>query len=156
MPSLAVSIPDKAVVLPPRVRFSHAGGQLIIQKISRRVRKFKTSKATRQKISAASKKFKVPLLTGLSLAPAVLLSVQDAMLHPTLLAKVLAFTRTMLSFYTGMFFGLDGKTFRFEPARLAIGWGPIVAVGTFKAIAKGRLMAINRALSRAQIPVSTG
>ena len=154
--SLAVSIPKSAIVLPPNVRVQSAGGTLILQKVKRRTKRFKMSKAQRQKISAASRKFKVPILTAISVAPAVLLSAQDTMVHPKLMTKLMAFTRSMLSYYTGIFVNLDGTNARFMPERLLVGWGPIVAVGTIKAVAKGRVMAINRALSRAQIPANLG
>ena len=143
------------MVLPSNVRVSQVGTQLILQKVKRSRKRFKMSKKQRAKISAASRKLKVPILTSLSVAPAVLLSAQTAMiLRQGLLDRVLEFSLQMISYYTGAL--IQGNNVTFQPSRLAVGWGPIVAVGAVKTLAKGRVMAINRALSRAQIPANLG
>jgi hypothetical protein len=154
--SLTTNIPKSAIVLPSNVRVSQVGTQLVLQKVKRSRKRFKMSKTQRQKISAASKKFKVPILTGISVAPAVLLSASQAMAETGLNRQAMRFVQQLLSYYTGMLFRFEGGAPIFEPARLAIGWGPIVAVGAVKTLAKGRVMAINRALSRAQIPANLG
>lgn len=156
MSSLAISIPSDAIVLPPNVKFQTAGKQLILQKVKRRTRRFKMSKAQRNKISLASKKFKWPILTTVAVAPAVLLSASQAMSETGLDRQAMRFVQQLLSYYTGMLFRFEGGRPIFEPARLAIGWGPIIAVGVGKTVAKGRIMAINRALSRANIPANLG
>jgi hypothetical protein len=154
--SLVTNIPKTAIVLPSNVRVQSAGGTLILQKIKRRTKKFKMSKAQRQKISTAARKFKWPLLTSFAVGPAVLVSAKSAMARGPLIDKLDTFVKEMISYYTGVRIFDSGSGFIFEANRLAIGWGPIFAVGAVKLVAKGRIMAINRALSRAQIPANLG
>lgn len=153
MSSLAINVPSGTTVLPSNVKFQGSGKDLVIQKVKRRTKKFKMSKAQRNKISAAARKFKVPILTAVSVAPAVLMSAQTALVQPTPMAKFSDFARNMISFYTGIWINRLGQV-TFQPQRLLVGWAPIVAVGAVKALARGRVMAINRALSRAQIPAN--
>ena len=154
--SLSTNIPKNTMVLPSNVRVSQVGTQLILQKVKRSRKKFKMSKAQRQKISAASRKFKLPILTGIAVGPAVLLSAQKAMTRGAVIEKLQTFAQEMISYYTGATFSNAGAFLGWDAGRLAVGWGPIVAVGAVKTLAKGRVMAINRALSRAQIPANLG
>ena len=154
--SLVSSIPKGTIVLPSNVRASEIGGKLILTKVKRSRKRFKMSKKQRNKISAASRKFKVPILTGMSIAPAVLFSAQTAMGISKPLDKLRVFATELISYYTGVQANFFVPGFTFQPTRLVIGWGPIVAVGAIKLVAKGRVMAINRALSRAQIPANLG
>lgn len=152
--SLTTNIPKNTMVLPSNVRVSQVGTQLILQKVKRSRKKFKMSKKQRQKISAASKKFKVPILTGIMLAPSVFLSASEAMKRTAPLDKLKRFSLDMISYYTGMTINDAGTSVGFDPMRLAVGWAPVIGVGLVKTVAKGRVMAINRALSRAQIPAN--
>ena len=156
MSSLAISIPKDTIVLPSNVRFSTSGKDLIVQKVRRRTKRFKMTKVQRNKISAATKKFKFPILTGLSVAPAAFLAFNDAMQSASFQNRILRFSLKMIEFYSGISISPFTQQVSFIPQSLLVGWGPLLAVVGIKTLAKGRVMAINRALSRAQIPANLG
>lgn len=152
--SIAPSIPKSAIVLPSNVKVVNTSGTLILQKVKRRVKRFKMSKKQRQKIAASARKFKLPILTAVSIGPATLLAAQAGLAQGPLINKIQVFLLELLSYYTGLRIAPTGQFLGWQGQRMLVGWGPIVAVGAAKAVAKGRIMAINRALSRAQIPAN--
>lgn len=151
--ALAVSIPKDTIVLPSNVKFSVSGKDLIIQKTKRRVKRFKMTKQQREKIARTAKKFKWPIITSIAVGPAVLLSAQRAMTTSGIVNQLQLFARTMLEFYTGIVISGDGRSMRWDPKLMLVGWGPLVGVLAIKRLAKSQIASINRALSQAQIPL---
>lgn len=151
--TLAVNIPSTAVVLPSNVRFSGSGKDLVIQKVKRRVRRFKMPKAQREKISRAAKQFKWPIVTTIALAPSALIAANFAFQRQGLVNQFSEFSRRTLLHYTGIWVFEDGRI-AFLPRFAAIGWGPIFGVMAAKKIARGTLMKLNRAASQAKLPAN--
>lgn len=132
-------------VLPSNFKVVSIEGKQFAQKKTRSRRRFKLSKSKRAKISAAAKKFKIPVLTiGANIVPIVggvsWLTDKGTGLASTAkpMQKAVALWNTTLRYYTGV--SLIGGAFANDPVRFGsfsfgdalIGLGPNVLLGAVK------------------------
>lgn len=150
--SLVAQVPKTAIILPSNMKVVGTS-PLILQKIKRRVKKFKTSVATRKKIAAASRKFKIPILTSIAVGPALLISIRTAMTQVGIVNQISQFLRTMLRFYTGITITAGGGA-SFKAKDALVGLGPLFGVLVLKLIARKTITKLGRTASQLQLPVS--
>lgn len=135
--------------LPPNTRIvTQVGNELVLTKKKRSVRRFKTSKKTRDKISRAARKFKIPIITGAAIALPLAIAITEGMKPAANSEKVKAFSRNILNSYTG----IDIVERNFKLSRMATGTLPLI--GAMIARRSGLFKGANRALSRLKVPVS--
>ncbi len=130
-----------------------ADGKSYLQKTKRRRRRYKMSKAHRNKIKAGLNKFKIPVLTVSALAPPFAVALDAAMGQPTFAGKLRNFGTSFLASYTGIV--ADPVNPRWEPKRMMFGLLPLVGLGFVKSIPmmKNAISGVNRFLNRMGIPV---
>lgn len=127
-------------LLPAGYTVIEKGGKAYAQKKKRTRRRYKLSKAQRQKISTAAKKFRLPVLTiGANIVPIFgafdfITNIMPQNLTPN--HKVVSLWNRTIKYYTGITLTLDGQG---NPAyshwRLgdaALGLGPNIILGAVK------------------------
>ena len=123
-----------------------------IQKQKKRKRTYKMPKAQRQKIAAAARRFKFPILTGAAVGLPIIISVDKAGGMSNLFTRsgMFKFSREMLASYTGVFIEGGGGV-AFVPHLMLRGLVPIAIVAAVNRL--GLLKTANQKLAKTRLPL---
>ena len=139
----------KLKTLPAGHRIIETAHGNYIQKQKRSRKTFKMPKAQRQKIAAAARRFKFPILTAAAIGVPLAFSIAAAQRHGGLFSTEGAkwFGSNMLAYYTGF----APMTQDFEAKRLMYGLVPLIATMVLRR--SGITKAPNAMLAKMRIPL---
>jgi len=141
----------KLKVIPSGYRVIDTPAGTFLQKKTRRTRQYKLSKAKRQALSRASRRFKVPVVTS----AAIIVGMHEpvAWLHKHNYNKTgwRGFGTLTLRNYTGIWINQEGEV-KFQPKHALKGAGSLFL--TYLLRRSGITKPVNRMLTRMRIPIT--
>lgn len=136
----------KLKVLPKGHRIIETSHGNYIQKQKQRRTRYKTPKATRDRMRAAARRFYLPVLTASAVGYPTILAWRNAAGYEGI-DKLGEFGGSMLAYYTGFY----PKTGDFKFKRLSHGLFPLLAVMLIRRT--GVFKGANQALAKAKVPL---